>query len=681
VRQLLANALSKTVPFLLVAVSIVSATYVSGIEFPGQNNQWHIPIVLDFAGSKEGPHDKYYATFTRFVSFFWLAVRYFTNEASLEQTFIILQLLGNVAVAICILGLSQCALQKSAGTATSMLCFAYGLWGLTKLGQSEIFSAYATHTQFAIAACLLAFMLLLRQSAVASGLTLGIAANVNLFIAFWSLLAASAWLQMPRNGLSSKHKWQFFIAFAVFAAPVLWWVAQVRLSTPKSDVELEFFKELLAGHLYAFEYPQALLHTLLLGASAGIATVRFPKGTDNVHKVGLLTVVATVVLLAGALTPYLYHHDLIIALQPLRFASVVVILAAACSVALFVSNISGIGSSIFPVIALAGFMMKLPLVSILGFSFAIVPSNAAMRLARISFPLLAIAATLLHAPPVAPNAKHAIAALLATLVVGIGYIGLKIEHADRHVSEYAMCLTWSLLVLCVPPFPSTLISVAIILLSIPILLAAAGEISGSQYIVMGTWGIGAATLLHWHSGHDTLFAIEAIGLGATLVFLWLPRSRAEVLARHSAPSILALIVAAMVMAGAVRAYQTGFGASHSKDARNYRDAQEWARINTKPGALFYVPGRDGFSLFSRRPVWWEHAQLAAVLWAPDFYSVFKTRRALALQHTDGPALVTLARTQSIKYLVLPVASFSAHAYSPFEVAYANESYVILRSPE
>jgi hypothetical protein len=87
-------------PATLCMFASVSATFLSGVHFPEMNNVWHLPIVLDFANSLEGPHDAYHRTFQHFISIYWLLVKLVVDEKNVQSIFILLQLIGNALLSL-----------------------------------------------------------------------------------------------------------------------------------------------------------------------------------------------------------------------------------------------------------------------------------------------------------------------------------------------------------------------------------------------------------------------------------------------------------------------------------------------------------------------------------------------------------------------------------------------------
>jgi hypothetical protein len=120
-------------------------------------------------------------------------------------------------------------------------------------------------------------------------------------------------------------------------------------------------------------------------------------------------------------------------------------------------------------------------------------------------------------------------------------------------------------------------------------------------------------------------------------------------------------------------------ADRQKDARGevvaaWLDIQWWARFNTRPGALFMVPlDMPGFSVNSRRPVWVDWKQGAAVMWDPGFYWTWKPRLEAQRGLGDLAAKVAYARQNNIPFVVVR----RSEAYAGVApLAFANAQFAV-----
>ena len=649
-----------------VAFAAMAATYLSGIAFPEQNNIWTIPVVLDFAGSAEGPHDAYHASFARFVSLFWLAVRAMTTEGHIATVYLALQLAGNALLAFTLFAL----IRQAAGSAlvsactAAFLAFCYGLWGTTRLGYSELFSTYATHTQYAIILSLAGLGLVAARRGGAAGLVIGLAGCCNLFIGAWAALAAGLALVADERRVLTGPQLRLAVAFLVLAVPMAAWaLAGGEGGAPP----VSFFRDELAGHVYAARYPQAAVQTFALGIAATLAALA--SSAQGLRRLGLLTGAAVATLGLAAAMPYLAEVPLLLLLHPLRFVSVAVLLAAACAGALLVAGWRGDARLAVPAsIALAGFMLKLPVVSLFGFALAIPADRPRLRWAGAIVALAGMVATLLPSPIGEVPGK----AVLGFLVMAAAVAIVAWRHADR--GDWPRLIAAGSLGAATVVAPSELTRVALLLAAAA--MVAAWLPRGARPAVV--LAILSAALSLTMSGDATRSAAMALGfalLAAPLLVrrfgypAWWPGAAA------------AGLVALLMLGGLARGAATGFVARPDAVQRDWHEAQRWARARTPSGAVFLPIGvGQGFALFARRPVWWEQSQMAAVLWQPSFLPGWARRRD-ALASAPTPAeRVALARADGIAYLVVAADTAPAYVRAGAQRPFANTSFAILRLP-
>ncbi|MFV0623563.1 hypothetical protein ACBY01_06080 [Sphingomonas sp. ac-8] len=654
---------------LFCLFAALCSTWLSGINFPEQNNRWQIPVVLDFAGSAEGPHDAYARSFASFISPFWIAVRSVTDEANIQAVFVAIQLAGNALLAAAIFALIRQAggrLWPSAFV-TGFLCFCYGLWGATPLGYSELFVGYATHSQIAITLCLFALALIAARRPLLAGALLGVAANINLFLAVWGALTAGIALVALQRRIVTREQIGLSLLFLAIAAPVTLWGLSANAG---GNIPTSFFHDFIAGHVYGFDYPRALAQSFALLLCAALAAhVALPGAAGQ--RFALLLMASIAVLAVAAALPYLTDAALLLLLHPLRFTSIPVVLAAACAGALFVQAFGERPDAppspmrFAAALALAGFALKLPVVSCFGFALAVPAGRRRVRAAALLLSAACTLALFLPSPTEAMSGKAALALLMlcATLTA---VAALRPENAPLPLRLSAGALGS---VATVPLLPAS---------GAAILLAAAAAIGCAALPRRRTLAsalAGVSILLSLSTVRNDLVALATLAAGVLLLAIapmLLPAEMLRPLARAGLIALVPLLMAAGFAKGA----RDGFAPSPSAEQRNFTAAQRWARLHTPRDAPFLaVSVPDGFTLFSRRPVWWEQSQGAAVLWQPDFLPLWSERRAALAAATPPHAIVALTRREGVAYLVVKAAH--APKFGGAVPVYTNAHYAIL----
>jgi hypothetical protein len=285
-------ALQEGWAFSFCTLAAISATFLSGIHFPEQNNIWTIPIVLDFAHSVEGPHDAYNKTFAHFVSYLWILVRMISTEQNVQMVFILLQLLGNCLLSALMYAFIRTITKNIALSAmiAAGFCFCYGLWGPTRLGYAEVFVTCATHTQFAIIGCLFGILLLVHLRILWASIFFGLAANINLYMAFWTTAAGGLFTVALERRLPTWRQIKFAVIMILVSTPTLVW-AFSGATIHRPAIPTSHF-HIYSGHIYALVFPQALTQTLALGLVAALAMIANHKDNLPARRLGIITLAA-----------------------------------------------------------------------------------------------------------------------------------------------------------------------------------------------------------------------------------------------------------------------------------------------------------------------------------------------------------------------------------------------------
>lgn len=653
--------------YVLCILAALCSTWLSGLNFPEQNNLWHIPVVLDFAGSAEGPHDAYSQSFANFISLFWIVVRGFTNEANIEQIFVAIQLLGNIflACAICTLLRQVSRATWPSALVTAFLCFCYGLWGATPLGFSEIFVTYATHTQFAATLCIFSLSLMIAGRPLWAAMLLGCVANINLFMSVWGALAAGLTLLMLERRID-RTAVLFSILYLLLAAPVTLW--GLYASAGENPIPHSFLRSFMSGHVYGLDAPRALIQTFALGIACVLA-VRTSLHTPVAQRLAIVMLACVMVLALGAILPYLTQIRHIVLLHPLRFTSVVIPMTAIGAGLLFIaarwqSPVVGL----FPAaLALAGFMLKLPVLSVFGFALAIPVTNRKTRMLGLVLSLACLFAFFLPAPEREISDKVTLAFLLICLL--LASVAL-LEPASAPLPFRMVAAVLGALTV----FPLSSVAYMAILLCGAAMTMCFGP---SRWRPMASVAACAAALLILMAVRDEPFRLAAIGAGTLIVGI-VPLLASVAPIRQLAKLGLGGLVTALMLLGLSSGVRDRCSPMPTAQQRDFLDAQRWARANTLPDSAFLPIGvNDGFALMSRRPVWWESSQVAAILWQPSFYSLWSCRQAALEKAVDPSDILDLSRREGIPYIVTNATD--VHRFANVPLVFRNDHYVILAS--
>jgi hypothetical protein len=663
----------------ICVAAAVSATLLTGLSFPGYNNVWHLPVVLNFADSTEGPHDAYDKTFSNFVSAFWIPVRWIATESNVERVFVGLQLLGNAISSLVVYAFLRSLTGKTlqAAIVSAGFCFCYGLWGLTRLGYSEIlFVTYATHSQFAISACLLCLLLIMRGQWALSALVVGIAAAMNLFIAAWAGMAAALCLAATQRRLLTRSQVGFLGLSVLCSSPILVWAASKAGSS--GDIPLEFFRSFQPAHFFALGYPQAAVQTFALAALAALAVKQSNPNESAMRGLGRAQLCALAVLCAGAVLPYLTDIRLLLLLQPLRFTSIVVDLSAICTGALLVQSLDAKSASetLAMFVAAAGFILKSPVVSVFALALIATGPGMAARWTAIALCTASVTACALM-PTIIDDAMRSVLAFLfmcLTLATAI------LSRADDTWSDIdALRLLTAVVLGALVSVPRSAITIAATAFAVPAVVGALDLRTKrwKQLVLAADIAVSGLVLFSVLRQFDQASMVAAGLLLVPASFL-LPRILRLAIPESVRRALPAALIAALVCSGFVRGALADFGVVRTAEQKDFLAIQLWARLNTPRDAMFYVPNEKefGFSLFSRRPVWWDASQGGAVPWAPAWYNTWSCRRHLVALARTAQERDRLALDANIDYLVLDGGTESQ--WAGFKTAYRNGHFIVAR---
>jgi hypothetical protein len=146
--------------------------------------------------------------------------------------------------------------------------------------------------------------------------------------------------------------------------------------------------------------------------------------------------------------------------------------------------------------------------------------------------------------------------------------------------------------------------------------------------------------------------------------------------RAGHPAVLAAALATVAVIGVAQTPRYGFDFPRWQKDENWFAVQAWARQNTPPDTVFYAPDRFAFATMSRRPVWWDANEGAAVMWQPSFHEEWNSRRIRAGAAHTVADLVGLARAEDIRFLVLDRERCESEPTPGLVVRYLNEYYCI-----
>jgi len=231
-----------------------------------------------------------------------------------------------------------------------------------------------------------------------------------------------------------------------------------------------------------------------------------------------------------------------------------------------------------------------------------------------------------------------------------------------------------------------------------VFLAASSDVIGRKAIAL-PYAVGVtamAAMLFRERPRALVVAIAALTAGLLMAYLLLEQESARrvlVTAAMTAATaiglaffgtrirvghaaVLAAALALVAVIGVAQTPRSGFDFPRWQKDENWLAVQAWARQNTPPDTVFYAPDRFAFATMSRRPVWWDANEGAAVMWQPSFHEEWNSRRIRARAAHTVADLVGLARAEGIRFLVLDRERCESEPTSGLVVRYSNQDYCI-----
>ncbi|MEP7312998.1 MAG: hypothetical protein ABI859_10470 [Pseudomonadota bacterium] len=678
-------------PALLAALAACSALWLNSDAFPSGTNVYHLPIVLDYADSLEGPHDPFTRSLGNYVSVLWPALATIATESNVRFLFLlllvataVLTVLGGYAMAV-----AAGARPTIAAIGCGVLAFGFAGREFMEFGTGDLFAGYFTHSQVATAVGLFALAFAIRQRWCWGALICGIAADMNLFLGFWlmtNLLLARVTFDWRNHRRPDPASYARMVGLCLLpAAPVIIWALQ---SHARSSAEFSFTE-----YLYIYYPYHSFIHLevwLFLAFAALQMAVWYGLSQDTESRaepLPVLAMTAVITIVIGAVAVYIVDHRMIQNLYPLRYAALAHWIAAIGVLVLWSrAEESGSGKAIFGAVAVLGFMLPTPAITLAALLFLL--DSSQMRLHERWVLLVGLGVSLIV--PAFSEGYVAFPELTRTgafavlPIVGVGAsILVSLLKTRLAVDRWLFVVVlWLAASSTTVGDKATAVTIAVLLVSAVAIISADRRRPAAMFCC----AVGA-TLLICHVSSTGFSNWTAIG---SLLLMLLPPAAAMAFPSFSSPgsasstlprrwsssAVLGPCVVMLSVVGVTQAAKRGFDFPRWPTHDDWYDAQSWARENTPPDTVFYAPGLLGFSVLSRRPVWYDENEGAAVMWVPPLFAEWNGRRLLAEAANTLTDVVVLARSEGVRFLVVKRNSFDGEVVPGLTRSYCNSEYCI-----
>ncbi len=650
-------------PFGIILLATAFSVLLQGFAFPTGNNVFHVPVVLEYFQSAEGPHDLFTGTLKYFVSGFWVLVRIFANEDNIYFVFFAFYIATKFSIFLVlwlIVTESGSNLHRTgAALVVSLLGFFPFMLGISPIGGNEIIVNYLTHSLVVIPFILLSWVFLFQGRYAVSALCLGVAFNINAFAAIWGAigLGLAVVLAMRTDDLAGLFKCiaRMSAAFLVPALPTVIWIID-NITDAKGVADFDFrdyLHEYTPHHSYIYNTTSELILLVLMGVffyfhlAPILDTAResFSRGMKSLFSIYMAVVVVGVAL------PYVTQSRLLLNLYPLRMDAYLIYLLVIAS-AFWVVRSFRAGNDKEQEASVLSFVSLLNgNVLLLALSVSNLGDKHLKKLAVFSMIVIAGSVHVINGESPVLRTLFRMD-LFHVYLIQVGAIAYFCLRRGMSIGEAYLGL----------------VAVFVALLPAP-----DSELDLLMLVFIYA-GLAMGVYRYFRVVPVVLFALVLAYIFMNQRIEWLVLVSAVVLSLYamSATSLLggplSRVMNRIPLAGLLGAFLVfGFGFSGYAYAKRgglapnpeYRansvSVQAWAREHTPPDTVFLPIGVEGFSTLSRRPVWIDWKIGAMVMWSPETYdhwsgrvkkltAIRSIRDAVALATKEGVTRIVYART-------------------------------------
>lgn len=664
----------RSLPIFFLLAAALASVALQGFDYAPEGNVYHIPVIFDYAHSAEGPADVYHQSLDRFVSGFYPILSLFATESNIFSVSLAIHVLSRFFTILMIWKIVSLLInnQNISVMLSSFLVYSFN--------SANFFS----HSEFAEPILLLGWYFLLKRQYLVSSAVLGVAFNINAYIAVWGGVVAGVCMlsSLKNEGLKAAIKMGWIMAglFVLLASPTVLWILKstAMAATYEPFSFREYLREYWPFHWFIdVQWKEVVFVWLsIMTAFTALSHIKMNWPLDKRAPVFSIITAIAGIFVFGMILPYVTDNRFLLNLVPLedrRYVPLLmgIIIVTWCASA-FQKNAPD--EKALSLIALSGVLSgNIILVLITILLFKEFSSNSFWKK---SAPLLLLGAM---------GAAHA--------VFGAAPTGIEVWGKTAAL----ILIFQSTLIACILPKSGGYFTRAL-----PLIAAAAlGVLPSTQdnLFLALIFFVYLALALYFAARNYKPIIIAAIIVSLLVVasakLIWLgviaaafllptPASRLVPYLKKFAPAaypsgaaILALLAVCLLSAGAVQLSIRGGLSSNPQADRALKDTQFWARSNTPPHTVFLPVGVDGFSTLSRRPVWIDWKIGAMAMWAPETYEMWSTRwRQLKPVDTVAKAQ-NLARKEGVSFIVFKKDKVASDGVAKSCIAYENELFWIM----
>ena len=595
----------------------LASVLVQGFDYGVSNNIFHVPYVLRWDALPGFAGDAFYQTLPGFASGLLWLLRGVVSESTLPGVFLSLHVAGRIATFLALAWALQPLVpgRRARVAALVLVIAAPAMHGVSPVGEHGMLMGFFTHTELAWPFVVLCLGLATRGHIPGGALCAGLALCINTFVGLWLAWVVAALALARRAGLDRRERAAAAAAFLLAGLPVIVWTLATVLQQVPPEQAFSF-----RGYVRAY-YPS---HFLLESAS-GLALLNL--GSMAVLATGACrhwqwhgwqrVVLALAGLLAvGAVLPYAWDHRLVFNLHLLRVDGVLVLactLLLAAAALRWTDGASPAGYWRAGCLAFGCLSGQWPAVALALGAAAVLPGRGMRLLVALVLGASLAVGWITGAPWPAEHPEAAAALALAAFALAAARVDGGTADPGTGVAACAGLVVLLLL--------------------------------GRQ---LGDVGL-TVTLLALLTAGWMMLARHLPAPG--------PRRRANALALLApARAGVALLLAGTVLVGWAE-HRQRTDATGPVD-RDWVAMTGWFRQQALPGPVLVPLAPSGvsidhnFQFHARVPVWVDHKQGAAVMWAPAFHDVWRPRMQEVGRLQSPGDYLEYARGQAIGVFVV-----------------------------
>lgn len=318
----------------IIASSGLAAVVSVAIQgfFFGNNNLFHVPLILGWHRDPSLSDDPFFATLDGFASGAWFAIKILATEENVRSLFLVLHTLVRWAFLVAVaFAAGSFGINEARSQIFLIIVFSLTpvLRGVTDVGHGEMLAETFSHTELTHPLVLWSLGLLARGRIVAAFALNGLVFDVNAFVAVWNgvaLLGGAAGLMADLDRRDVIKKTALGLALGgLIALPVMVWILSILGQThaaPPIDYPA-FLKNYYPQHFFI---SAGAPEKILIFASVTLAGILALRNLGNRPWFGIFLGFCTIFAI-GIIVPEVTSSPVILNLHLLRVDCEIQILA------------------------------------------------------------------------------------------------------------------------------------------------------------------------------------------------------------------------------------------------------------------------------------------------------------------------------------------------------------------